>query len=291
MILEQRFNAQARGVDRQFFGVELPDRFEIESGLYLSFELGPRAIILIFELQVSHSTLSRATAIGYTESDRQFEYPCVEVSVDRSRIRHLADDVIACLSVLLEMPLSLYSSGRADRVVPEDDSDRRKIEELGTDKLFFGLQAGMPTSRTSRGSLTGSQIIDLLPRSPGLHLYADALQDALATATFRDCWRVLESAFNAIDDTLVELLGQYPPCLDLGFDCEELKDLLVLRGRASHAKSRIGLREKKQVDALCSKNLPRLKSLANRVILTKKSWGFPTLGVEEVQPYVRVQYG
>jgi hypothetical protein len=80
MILEQRFNAKARGIDRQFVGVELPDRFEVEPDLYLSFELGSGTIVLIFELQIAHSNLSRIMATRYTmERDQQIEYPCVNV--------------------------------------------------------------------------------------------------------------------------------------------------------------------------------------------------------------------
>ena len=292
VILETRFHAIVQGTGASssiHADVELPSHVAMTSDLGLKLLLDGNTIVLVFEQRVSHDDLSRVAAARYVNCNETVEYPCVDVAVDRQVIRRQASDVVSCLSLLLEMPLALFSAGQADRIVPEDDADRRKIEELGTDTLYFGLQAGQATSRKWRDSMKDKHILDLLPRSPGLHLYADALRNSVVTASFRDYWRVLESAFNVRDDDLIKLLESYTPCIDLGFSKEELRHLLVIRGRASHAKSRIGLTEKKEIDDLCSANLPRLKQLAKCVILTKKSWGYPTLGVEEAQPYVRVE--
>jgi hypothetical protein len=60
----------------------------------------------------------------------------------------------------------------------------------------------------------------------------------------------------------------------------------ALRGRASHAQARakVGKQELIEVERECIRALPRLKTLVERVILTKKSWGYPTVGVHELTP-------
>lgn len=55
----------------------------------------------------------------------------------------------------------------------------------------------------------------------------------------------------------------------------------------SHAASSAGLDELITVETECSKHVPHLKALAERVILTKASWGYPTLGVDEIIPLSR----
>jgi hypothetical protein len=74
------------------------------------------------------------------------------------------------------------------------------------------------------------------------------------------------------------------------FDRDELRELHTLRGRASHAESRSGVHELEHVERECGARLARLSCLAERVILTKRSWGYPTTAVEELSPllaYVR----
>ncbi len=117
-----------------------------------------------------------------------------------------------------------------------------------------------------------------------MRLYSDAVKLPLEVAQFRELWRVLESAFARSDDELVKLLTSYPPAQQLAFDDAELQDLLVLRGRASHAQSKAGVLELIAVERDCGKRLGRLKSLVERVILTKEHWGYPTVGVEELAP-------
>src|SRR5205085_9366951 len=95
---------------------------------------------------------------------------------------------------------------------------------------------------------------------------------------------ILEAAFGKRDDELVALLAKYEPARKLDFDEAEVKQLLVLRGRASHAQSSAGIKELVYVDQECSKQLPRLKNLCERVILTKKDWGYPTIAADELLP-------
>jgi hypothetical protein len=83
---------------------------------------------------------------------------------------------------------------------------------------------------------------------------------------------------------LVALLADYPPARDLGFTEKELHDLLVLRGRVSHAATKGGIRELAGARAAVILKLDRLKCLVERVLTTKRSWGSPTHGVDELSP-------
>ncbi len=65
---------------------------------------------------------------------------------------------------------------------------------------------------------------------------------------------------------------------------QNLRQLLVLRGRASHAQSKTGIRELTLVERACSTHLPRLRCLAQRVILTKADRGRPSRDVDELSP-------
>ncbi len=103
----------------------------------------------------------------------------------------------------------------------------------------------------STGGITTKTITDLLPKRIGLRLYANAMKANLAVAQFREFWRVLEAAFGTRDYPLVTLLAKYEPAKKLGFDEAEMKQLLLLRGRASHAQSRAGIKELISVDQEC----------------------------------------
>jgi hypothetical protein len=76
------------------------------------------------------------------------------------------------------------------------------------------------------------------------------------------------------------------PTCEIGFDEKELDELHVLRGQISHAESRAGLDELLRAGDEASKCLPRLKCLAERVILTERNWGKRDTEVEELTPAV-----
>ena len=121
-----------------------------------------------------------------------------------------------------------------------------------------------------------------------MRIDATALALGTSSARFREVWRLLEAAFQLKDNDLIqrlaERLPEYGPVRQLGFDRDELRELHTLRGRASHAESRSGVHELEHVERECGARVARLKCLAERVILTKKSWGSPTTGVEELSP-------
>ena len=129
------------------------------------------------------------------------------------------------------------------------------------------------------------QTLDALARKEaGMALYAEALLLQEPIGTFREFWKVLESAFAAKDAQLIRCLSEYTPAEQLGFTQTELRGLHTLRGRASHAESRYGLDEHESVLAETSSRLARLKCLAEQVILTKKTWGVRTTECERLAP-------
>jgi hypothetical protein len=215
----------------------------------------------------------------------------LEVPVAALRLRDdeapehiLAMDLVSAIAFLTDVALSLSRAIQDDRFVPESEADRAALEKFGTDKVYHQTVV-MVTSRTFGGArVTPERIQALLPRRVGLRLYADAIKLGLDVAQFRELWRVLESAFDRQGEELVAIIAQYPPAQAMGFTNDELHGLLVLRGRASHAASKGGLDELVAVMHQCGVNLTRLKSLVERVISTKASWGYPTLRVNELLP-------
>jgi hypothetical protein len=197
----------------------------------------------------------------------------------------LIADLMSAIAFLTDVPLALSRRIEEDRFVPENDDDRELLRRLGTDEPILRTSL-VASSRTFAGPVTSDRIMALKPRRIGVRIYADALKSSSVPAQFRELWRVLESAFGQSDGDLVDSLASFTPAARLGFDNEELADLLALRGRASHATSRpeVSLHEVVQVQRECENALPRLKNLAERVILTKRSWGYRTLAVDELEP-------
>ncbi|MEJ7742763.1 MAG: hypothetical protein WKF73_09585 [Nocardioidaceae bacterium] len=96
-------------------------------------------------------------------------------------------------------------------------------------------------------------------------------------------WKILESAFGLTDGGLLDKLAEYEPIQNLIGD-GDLMAWLVLRGRASHAQSRVGTKELIAVERSCESEIWKLKKIVERVIITKKSWGYPTTAWEERLP-------
>lgn len=207
--------------------------------------------------------------------------PRLRLIGDEPPERVAVDDLVGAVTFLTDVPLALSRPLQADCLVPETEQDRELLQRLGTDQPYYETGARIAT-RTFSATVDADGLAALLTRSAGLRLYADVVKLTLDVARFRELWRVLESAFARTDEELVTLLASYAPAQQLGFDEAELRDLLVLRGRASHAQSKAGLRELVAVERDCAQRVARLKNLVERVILTKKSWGYPTTGVEEL---------
>ena len=169
-------------------------------------------------------------------------------------------------------------------LVAESPDDVARLSQLGDRPVYQDFRV-IPMGRTFViRTLSEEQLVALLDNEAGLSLYSSALLAGDPVSEFRELWRLLESAFNAIDDELVLLLAKYPPAMDMEFDEEELRGMLVLRGQASHGKSRKTHAFIKSTFDKVQGKLQRLKCLCEQVLLTKKTWGVATLGVKRLAP-------
>ncbi len=220
------------------------------------------------------------------------EVPIPALKVPESALDAVAArDVLSALSFLSGTPLALSvrRTGVDDDVVPDGHDDEVLLERLGTRQRYRQTFAALAT-RTVKPNVDATAVGALLDRASGVRIYAMALAHGTASARFREMWRVLEAAFQLKDSELIDRLAEFGPASEMEFDRDELKHLHTLRGRASHAESRSGVHELEHVERECGAQLARLSCLAERVILTKRSWGYATTAVEELSPlraYVR----
>jgi hypothetical protein len=252
---------------------ELPLELELDDGsrLTLSEQHGDEGIELRIvrdfpikvplEIEVEHSGWSVELSDGTSVPRPRLRIP----DGSGPDHRHL-DDVIDGLSFLADMSLRCRHTGRG-LLVPEDPEDVALIEGVESDEPFSATNLKVSIRTTSL--VVDAENVQALIGGPriGVRLYADALRLSLPTSQFREFWRVLESAFGQKDKALVKSLVEYKPAKEIKFDAVELKELLTLRGRASHAET-------------------RLRNLVERVILTKRTWGAPSVGINKSPPPV-----
>jgi hypothetical protein len=163
-----------------------------------------------------------------------------------------ADDVAAVLTFLTDQAFTTYHSpDDTDELLPETPEDEALLRGFGTDEVWMPL-SGTPSVRTFREPVGAVLVQALLAKHVGVQLYADAVRNITASARFRDLWRVLESAFGLKGQALIDALAAYPPTLQVDATADELKALHQLRGRASHAESRAGIRELRRVRSAVS---------------------------------------
>lgn len=194
-------------------------------------------------------------------------------------------DVIAALAFLTGVGMSLAVRGDdQDRLIPDNQHDSDLLAEFGTDRIHREYHALLNIRTFSLGAIDRHTIERLLERRAGLHLFHEAMHLERPVAKYRELWRVLESAFGCQNDDLVDLLADYAPARELKFTRDELKVMLVLRGRASHAATKGGVNELRAATAKAERAIGRLACLVEQVILTKKSWGCPTMDVERYAP-------
>lgn len=215
--------------------------------------------------------------------------PALDVtSESASETAVLARSIASAMSYLFDKPVRLSVRPHADEVIAETAEENALLDEWGARPTLTRFSI-----TTSGGAVTGrvggDDILAVLPQQAGVRLYEEALRADTATARFRDFWRVLESAFASHDQGLIDLLTSFEPLGPLGVDAAELRGLLILRGRASHAQSKAGLREIALVEEECTMRNGRLKNIVEQVIATKKSWGYPTTGyLSRLRPGRRV---
>ncbi len=265
----------------------LPLTISLDANTKASLVEQESGIQLLIDRKIDHTRLELVKDSSYYEKlpdGKEEPIPTLRL-VDNEAPEHiLSQDFISALTFLTDVPITLSHPLHSDRFVPETDEDRELLERLGADQPYYRISVLSSMRSFSLNGATVRTITNLMPRRVGLRLYANAMKANLAVAQFREFWRILEAAFGKRNDELVTLLAKYEPARKLGFDEAEVKQLLVLRGRASHAQSSAGINELVYVDQECSSQLPRLKNLCERVILTKKDWGYPTVGTDELLP-------
>jgi hypothetical protein len=264
---------------------DLPIEVRVED-VTVSLDRIEDGLLLVVERPVDRSALEFVADGGlfWREADGT-EVPIPTLKVPESELDTVAArDVLSALSFLSDTTLELSVRGRVDDdVVPDDAEDEALLERLGTRRRYRQTGATFET-RTVQPKADTEAVGALLDRTSGVRIHAMALALGTSSARFRELWRVLEAAFQLKDNDLIQRLAEYGPVRQLGFDRDELRELHTLRGRASHAESRSGVHELEHVERECAARVARLKCLAERVILTKKSWGSPTTGIEELSP-------
>lgn len=269
-------------------GMQLPFTMSLDIAIKASLVEQEGGIQLLIDRKIDHAKLEVVKDSGYQykklpDGGRE-PVPTLRLIEDEAPERILSQNFMSALTFLTDVPIALSSPHGKNGFVPETDEDRELLERLGTDLPYRTGYALVSMRSFSLSGATDETITTLMSKHSGLHLYANAMQANLAAAQFRELWRVLEAAFGKRDEELVALLTKYEPAKELRFDEAEIRRLLVLRGRASHGQSKAGIKELVFVDKECASQLPRLKNLCERVILTKKDWGYPTVGTDELLP-------
>jgi hypothetical protein len=254
--------------------IELPIELSLNEGITAAIRAVDDKHLLVVEREVTGDKLERVDP----EPGKQGP-PGLRIQGDEPPERIILSELASAITFLADSPVTFGT--RDKRFVPDTEEDQEMLDRFGTDRAHreTGLQVA---TRTFTAPVTADNISALLDKTTGLELYSAALKAGLAHAQFRDLWRVLESAFREKNEELVKLLAAYPPAVAMQFDEKELKALLVLRHRASHAYSRAGLTEVLRVERACGESLPRLKNLVERVVLTKAEWGDAGLDTDEL---------
>jgi hypothetical protein len=211
------------------------------------------------------------------------ESPAIEVQ-DTSEVSKFLASVIHAFAFITDSPMRYSVRGRS--LIPECPEDEALFERFGTRFVYPSLTMSGSMRSFLLESLTPEFLSALIAKEPALAMYARALEHGDSAASYRELWRILESAFGAKDRKLVAALARFEPATGMEFTTQELKALLTLRGRASHLNSKKGRREYQAVRHETDKQLPRLKSLVEQVVLTKRNWGADDVDIE---PLLRLE--
>jgi hypothetical protein len=279
---------------REFFGVLPIGELQVELPLTVEFDAGTSATLdkqddgslrLVIDYPVDPLELTIEPKTGMYEArveGGRREIAALRVPENKNI---QAIDFTTALTFLTDTPMRVNRPFPPSELVPESVQDRAALDALGTTRVYVegGVQ---PSIRTFNGVVDADAIRALTPKTVGLRLYADAIALSADVARYRELWRVLESAFGLQDDALVAALAGFAPAQELSFERDELRQLLILRGQASHAATSGGLDEILRVGEQTRRKGDRVKCLVERVILTKRTWGSRGNGVEELTPAV-----
>jgi hypothetical protein len=197
-----------------------------------------------------------------------------------------ANRIVAAIGFAAGVTLSAHAADfeeePANRYIAETREDQRTLRSFGVDGARLPLTATTAVEVADHYPVD-AQLIQTLAERGAVTVYEEVLGSTTQTGRFRELWRVLEFAFQAHGRKLVNLLVNYPPAIELGFDRDELEALRVLRGRISHAASRAGTTEITHTRGASLVHTGRLWSLVDYIILTKKD-ASNSLDVEELRP-------
>ena len=290
MILRETFLIAPNGVVKEID--ELPLQLKSEDGtlVHLATEKGELRLTRDYPIPVALETETQSGIYETLSDGTKKQLPRLRIPAGAGPSHLRLEDIVDGLSFLVDKPLQMRPQGRS-RLVSETQKESELLAQIGSDEPFSATGARI-SMRTVSLEVNANNIQALLdgPRV-GVRLYADALRLPLSTSKFRELWRVLESAFGQKDASLIQSLASFKPAVQLKFDESELNELLTLRGRASHAETKKPDVELTRVENLCQERLPRLFSLVERVILTKKTWGARSGGVRKPAPPVMSYVG
>ena len=188
----------------------------------------------------------------------------------------LPKNITNALTFLYDSKINMSIKISEAYLEPENEKEQKLLESFETKTIrqpgILTIQAGMSSPK-----FDASAILHLIPKTIGLEIYAQAISTNESLIQFRELWRVLESAFTLTDEKLCKTLSKFQPVMDVPLSYQSIKNLLVLRGRASHANSKKGANEARALRVECEENLSTLKNLVSIVIDHKSPWGNPSL--------------
>lgn len=266
-----------------------PGRFRVEGK---SASAGSRAILddetlaIVGQCDVDPTRLTLVDDIGYRQHpDGTVSRAQAIKSPEIDDLTEGAQCIAGAIGFALGTAFSLgvLMGSHPNDYIADNAEDEQTLQTLGTDSARVPLAAANQRVKVFRDVAVDADLIGAIARQGAVSLYADALGAHTPAATYRELWRVLELAFQAHGKRLVELVDSFPPVRRLGFERAELDSLLVLRGRLSHAASRLGSREIRRANGEAISSLARLWSLVDCVVLSKRE-ASSALDVEEVIP-------
>ncbi|MFO7915384.1 MAG: hypothetical protein R6U43_06810 [Candidatus Krumholzibacteriales bacterium] len=209
--------------------------------------------------------------------------PTIEVP-ESSMYKTIFNTFIDIYSFILDIPLHITGQFDCESLIPENQADEKWLNDAAT-RLVKKDTRGVPSIRTFvLNEMESADLKRMFERSIGFKLYSLALKISDPILKYREYWKILESAFGQKGRKLINSLSKYEPAKQLEFTKKELKEHHTLRGRASHADSRTGLKELTYVIRETSKKHTRLKCLIEQVLITKAEWGSANLTYERITP-------